>query len=111
VLALADAGCTHTVHLGTIHSLRVALSEYRVRPDNINARPGALTFEIRNYGRLVHNLVVSSGMTVLGSTRPIPPGGTATLTVTVQPGRYRLASTVQSDPSLGDHGSLTVTRR
>jgi hypothetical protein len=110
-VAVAAAGCSHPVTIGRHGTVQVALLEYRVRPDDIVARAGTITFVARNDGRLSHNLSIASGPTVLGSTPPIAPGGTQTLTLTLSAGQYTLSSQIQSDDPLGEHGTLTVTRR
>jgi hypothetical protein len=108
-LALLAAGCTHTVSVGHDRTVQVALTEYRLRPDSIRAPAGRLTIVVHNDGRLVHDLTVDSGAEVLGSTTPIPPGGTQTVTVTLGRGSYSLFSQIQADDALGLHGSLTIT--
>lgn len=110
VVALLAAGCSHPVRIGRGGVVHVALTEYRVRPGELVARAGALRFEVRNYGRLSHNLVISAGSAVLGSTRPIPPGQSATVSVTLAPGHYSISSSIQSDGTLGDRGTLLITR-
>ncbi len=54
--------------------LHVALSEYRVAPQNVSARAGTLTIFVHNYGRLNHNLVISYNGIPEASTQPIRPG-------------------------------------
>ena len=90
--------------------LHVALSEYRVTPQDVSARPGTLTVFVHNYGRLNHNLAISYNGISEASTEPIRPGRSAVLTATLTAGRYVLASTVLSDQALGAYGSLTVGR-
>jgi hypothetical protein len=84
--------------------------EYRLRPDRIQARPGPLTLEVRNLGRLTHNLAIfEDGRTSpLATTAPVPPGGAAMLSVTLVRGTYTIASTIQEDRALGEHGTLTI---
>ena len=86
----------------------MALSEYRVAPQSLSARPGTLTILVHNYGRLNHNLVISYDGVAEASTEPIRPGQSAELIATLTPGRYVMASTVLSDQALGAYGSLDV---
>ncbi len=109
-IAVASAGCSHPVPVGRSRLVPIALTEYRVRPDNLVASAGSLTFEVRNLGRLSHNLVIASGSSVLGATRPIPPGQTGTVSVTLPPGRYSISSSIRFDETLGDRGTLLITR-
>jgi hypothetical protein len=103
------AGCSHTFVVGRGRALDVGLTEYRVIPQKIRAAAGALTVFAHNYGRLTHNLVVSYHGHVVDETQPIAPGDTAWLALTLAPGEYELASTILSDQSLGEYGTLTVT--
>src|SRR5690348_17114204 len=54
------SGCGHTTTVGAGRTVAVALTEYRVRPQSVQAAAGELTIVVHNYGRLTHNLVVSS---------------------------------------------------
>lgn len=110
VCGLAGAGCGRTVHVRAAGTLEIGLGDYRLAPDRVAAGTGALTLIARNYGRMTHNLRVSSDGTTLAATRAIAPGASAKLTVTLPPGTYRIASTILSDQDLGEFGTLTVTR-
>ena len=105
---IAVAGCGRAVTVGAGRTLRVAVTEYRVRPDDVTSPAGSLTIVAHNYGRLTHNLAVTQGSTTIGHTPPIPPGGSATLTVTVARGTYTVTSTMLSDQALGTYGTLHV---
>lgn len=101
-------GCGHTSVVGGDRTLQIALTEYRVLPQSIRAGAGPMTIFVHNYGRLTHNLVISRGGQAQVSTRPIWPGQTAEITVTLTPGKYLMASTILSDQALGTFGTLTV---
>jgi len=90
--------------------LHVALSEYRVTPQQVNSAAGTLTIFVHNHGRLNHSLAISLNGVSAASTQPIRPGQSAVLIATLAPGRYLMASTVLSDQALGAYGSLTVGR-
>ena len=102
-------GCGHTQAVGSDGILQVSLSEYRVTPQSVRARPGALILVVHNYGRLTHDLVISLSGHNEASTKPIAPGQTADLAVTLAAGTYLMASTILSDQDLGTYGTLTVT--
>jgi plastocyanin len=91
-------------------TVQIALVEYRLNPDRVTARAGTVIVLVRNYGRLTHNLVISSDGHPDGAIRPLPPGGWGQATVALGPGTYQLSSTVQSDQALGLSGTLIVTR-
>jgi hypothetical protein len=94
--------------VGRHRTLAVALTEYRIAPDSIRARPGQLTLVVRNYGRRTHNLVVSLNGVSIGATKPLWPGERDRIVVTLIPGRYVIASTILNDQALGEYGSLVV---
>jgi len=110
VAATASAACGRTTAVGGDRTLRVAVTEYRLIPQHARVSAGLLIIVLHNYGRLTHNLAVSSGGTMVASTDPVAPGGSYELNLDLAPGRYTLASTLLSDQVLGAYGSLTVTR-
>ncbi len=88
----------------------MALTEYHVAPEAVQARPGTVTIFVHNFGRLSHNLVIFYNGLAQASTQPIPPGETTELIATLAPGKYQMTSTVLSDQALGTYGTLDVTR-
>ncbi len=110
-LGLLIAGCGATTQVSSDRTFEVALTEYHVSPQRVRAPAGTLTIFVHNYGRLSHNLVISSGGHPDFSTEPIPPGQTTELLATLAPGSYLMSSTILSDQALGAYGTLIVTRR
>jgi hypothetical protein len=102
------AGCGHTHQVGDDRSVQIALTEYRVNPQDVSVSTGTLTMLIHNYGRLTHNLLVTENGTSIASTHGIPPGGEAELDLSLAPGTYLMTSTIQSDQALGQYGTITV---
>jgi hypothetical protein len=98
--------------------LRLTLDEYRIVPERIHVAPGRIRIVARNVGRLTHNVVVeraggSSGAApqVLARTATAHAGQTVTTSVTLAPGRYRLACTIANHENLGQYGTLSVGNR
>ena len=108
-LAVTAAGCAHTMSVGPSRTLRLALSEYRVIPQSVRARPGQLTLLIENHGRLVHDLAISRHGKIVVQTPPIQPGGSDFLALSLAPGSYVMSSTLFSDQVLGAYGTLKVS--
>jgi hypothetical protein len=104
------AGCSHTQRVGANRTLNIALSEYRVKPSSATVTSGYIDIHVRNFGRLTHNLVISLGGQTAGATKPIWPGQSAELTLSLPPGTYSMASTMLSDEALGAYGTLKVTK-
>jgi hypothetical protein len=109
LLALGVAGCGRTTTVPAGHAIELALTEYRITPQDVRTPAGGVDILVRNYGRLVHNLVLTSGGHQLASTKPIPPGQRAWLFLALPPGHYVMASTLFSDQDLGEYGTLIVT--
>jgi hypothetical protein len=108
LVAAALAGCGSTTAVRANGTLQVAVTEYRVTPQDVAARSGPLTIVVHNDGRLSHNLVISNGGIVEAETVPIAPGQWAEIQATLPPGRYLMASAVLSDQALGAYGTLDV---
>jgi len=106
IAGLTGCGSTTTVRSG--QTLRVALTEYRVTPQDVDVPAGLVTISVHNYGRLSHDLVISQGSVTEASTQPIAPGQTTDLVAVLSPGTYQMASTVLADQALGAYGTLTV---
>lgn len=86
----------------------MALTEYRMNPERIQASAGRLTFVVHNYGRLTHDLAISRNGKPVGSTPPVAPSHDATVTVNLTKGDYLMYSNILSDQDLGLYGSLIV---
>ena len=89
----------------------MALTEYHVPPQSVQAAAGPLTIVVHNYGRLSHNLVIAQDGHPQASTKAIPPGQTTDLFTTLPPGQYVMASTILADQALGAYGTLSHRRR
>lgn len=114
--AAAIAGCgggpVTTVRGQT---LRLRLDEYRIEPARIRIRAGRITILARDTGILTHNVAVESPkrkpgrpFTQYARTRTMHPGQSATLTITLRPGVYRLACTIANHDDLGQYATLHV---
>ena len=108
MFACAVAGCGHSAVVGPHRALHVSLSEYRINPQSVRAPAGLLDIFVRNYGRRTHNLVLTLDGQAEASTKPLWPGGTQQLTLSLAPGTYHMASTILDDEALGEYGTLVV---
>ncbi len=101
--------------------LRLELTEYALEPQVIKTSSGAIRIQARNRGRLTHNVAVQeepegegalARPRVLGSTPTAQPGRTVRTAraIRLAPGRYRLACTIGNHDTLGQYGTLIVTR-
>jgi hypothetical protein len=106
--SLCLAACGSGTTVGKDGTLRIALSEYRVIPQDVHTTAGVLTLVVHNYGRLTHDLVISLDGQPEIASRPIGPGQTQVLSAALIPGRYLMASSILSDQALGAYGTLDV---
>ena len=93
----------------------VSEREFRISPYRRSVPPGAVKFNVRNFGEDVHDLVVLSPKgRKLGTTGEIGAGNQAVLRVKLNtPGVYRLVCTQGDHAARGMKSRITVraTRR
>ncbi|MFC9759782.1 hypothetical protein [Streptomyces sp. NPDC056921] len=65
------------------------------------AAAGTVTFVVDNASALAHALAVSGSGVSEAHTSTIPPGGTARLTVPLQPASYELWCPIDTHPQVG----------
>ena len=115
-LALVLGGCGDDRVFRTDRPiLRIKLDEYRVVPQNIVVEPGRMKFDVRNAGRLTHNLAIqipegADGRPVeLMRTETTQPGQRAEpIKLTLLAGEYRLVCTIANHDDLGQYATLKV---
>jgi uncharacterized cupredoxin-like copper-binding protein len=78
-------------------TVQVTETEFRIALAGYKAQAGKFTFEVKNAGKLPHDLAIKGGP----KTELIQPGQTATLTATLKPGRYHLYCTVPGHEQAG----------
>lgn len=96
--------------------VEVTLSEFRIAPQSISVKRGAVAFVVRNDGDLVHNLHIETIVPRATGERArkilqiaaMQPGEVGRGTVTLAPGRYRWRSTLANDDDLGMYGDVEV---
>ena len=85
-------------------TVQVTETEFRIALAGYNARARNFTFDVKNAGKLAHDLAIKGGP----KTKLIQPGGTATLTATLKPGRYHLYCSVPGHEQAGMKVDITV---
>lgn len=112
VLALTVAGCgsSDAVAVDAARPVAIAMSEFRLDPQDVRVEAGRRTFEIRNEGTMVHRFELRSenlrDRLVIG--RPLRPGESETLTVELAPGSYVMRCAQERHNTLGEHGTVEV---
>jgi uncharacterized cupredoxin-like copper-binding protein len=107
MLALAVLASAHTVAQASAASttIRVSEKEFSIKLSKSSlARPGTVTFDVKNAGKMAHNFRINGKQ-----TRMIQPGKTATLTVTFKKkASYHYICAVPGHAALGMKGVFTV---
>jgi len=85
-------------------TVQVTETEFRIALSGYNARARKFTFDVKNAGQIAHDLAIRGGP----KTALIQPGGTATLTVTLKPGRYHLYCSVPGHEQAGMKVDIVV---
>jgi uncharacterized cupredoxin-like copper-binding protein len=88
-------------------SVAVQLTEMRVELPQQTFAPGTYTFVATNEGRLPHALEIEGGG-LEQATDTLSGGQSADLTVTLQPGTYKLYCPVHNHDEQGMHTTITV---
>jgi len=85
--------------------VQVQEKEFKITLSTAKVAHGTVTFDVKNVGKVPHNLAVQGGK----STPDIDAGGSARLTVTLKPGSYTLYCSVPGHRQLGMVTKLTVS--
>jgi plastocyanin len=109
--ALALGGCGGPEPPTDVRDGRVEieLDDFLIRPQNVRAAAGELTFEASNRGRLGHNFRLRNraGEEPVAITTLLP-GERASETVRLPRGDYKMLCTVANHEQLGMTGRLVV---
>jgi uncharacterized cupredoxin-like copper-binding protein len=106
LLALAPLAAAHTVaHASAASTVRVTEKEFSIKLSTGSlARPGTVTFEVKNAGKMKHNFRINGKQ-----TRMIQPGKTASLTVVFKKkASYHYICAVPGHAALGMKGVFAV---
>jgi uncharacterized cupredoxin-like copper-binding protein len=85
--------------------VQVQEKEFKISLSTTSVHAGAVTFVVKNVGKVPHNLTIQGGK----ATQNINGGGSAKLTVTLKKGTYTLYCSVPGHRQLGMVTKLTVT--
>jgi uncharacterized cupredoxin-like copper-binding protein len=86
-------------------TVQVTETEFRIALAGYKAKAGKFTFEVKNAGKLPHDLALRGGP----KTELIQPGQSATLTATLKPGRYHLYCSVPGHEQAGMKVDITLS--
>jgi iron uptake system component EfeO len=110
VAAAVLAGCGGGESAASARGGRVAvaLDDFLIRPQDITAAAGPVTFTVTNRGRLVHSFHVQRPDREPVRITRLQPGASATATADLAPGEYRLVCVESNHAELGMTGRLVV---
>ena len=94
---------------GDYVSLRVR--DYRYDHQDVRVRPGRILFGVTNEGPDPTNFRVRQGDRDVLDITTMQPGEHGVGSATLAPGTYVMYSSVGRNETLGEHGTLTVSRR
>jgi plastocyanin len=88
--------------------VQVTEVEYKIRLPETTFKAGTYTFDVKNDGKIVHNLHID-GSGVQEATSDLAPGGRESLTVKLEPGSYDFFCSIPGHKQLGMDQKVTVT--
>jgi len=113
VLSLAIAGSGGTLPLATAASkpqvIEISLKEFDILPREVLAKPGAVTFVVKNVGAIEHDFVVedANGKAV-ARIAVISPGKQEDVQAVLRPGLYTTLCSLPGHKDAGMKGLLKV---
>jgi uncharacterized cupredoxin-like copper-binding protein len=89
-------------------TVAVTETEFKIALSTTQLKPGAATFNVKNAGKIEHDLVITGNGLTAGTPR-FPGGQSKTLKVTLKPGSYKLFCSVPGHEAAGMLENVTVT--
>ena len=87
--------------------VELALTDYRIEPQRVEAPSGRLRLTVRNTGRVPHNLEIRGpGGRVRWRISTLLPGESGQGRVRLPPGEWTLYCAIGNHEELGQHGEL-----
>jgi uncharacterized cupredoxin-like copper-binding protein len=93
-----------TTQAQAVQTVQVTETEFKIALAGYKAEAGKFTFEVKNDGKIPHDLAIKGG----SKTKLIQPGQSATLTATLKPGKYHLYCSVPGHEQAGMKVDIAV---
>jgi iron uptake system EfeUOB component EfeO/EfeM len=90
-------------------NVEIVATEYAFSPENVTVPAGEVTFTVRNDGQEEHEFEIFQGDRVIDEVEGLIPGLERDLTVTLDPGEYRIVCMLNDHLERGMEATLTVT--
>jgi uncharacterized cupredoxin-like copper-binding protein len=94
-----------TTQAQAAQTVQVTETEFRIALAGYKAKAGTFTFDVKNAGKIPHDLSIKGGP----KTKLIQPGQSATLTATLKPGKYHLYCSVPGHEQAGMKVDITLS--
>jgi plastocyanin len=109
---LASAGCARSdTEQVKGRVVDIEMTEYKLSPLTTYVKPGPVTVVARNAGKLPHNVtVIRQGDVVVGRSTTMNPGQRASIKISLDPGTYRVLSSLSNDDPLGINGYIVARK-
>jgi uncharacterized cupredoxin-like copper-binding protein len=86
----------------------ISETDFKITPDQVDVKPGSVTFAVSNDGETVHNLEIEGSGVEEELPSDLQPGQSGDLEVELQPGTYEMYCPVSNHLELGMEGEVTV---
>jgi plastocyanin len=93
----------------TSQSITATEADFSITLDKRSIAAGTYDIQVVNGGHATHDLAVEQNGTKVAATQSIPPGGSASLTLTLQPGSYLFYCSIGNHRVMGMEVTVTVT--
>ena len=94
-----------TTQAAAAQTVQVTETEFKIALAGYKAKAGKFTFQVKNAGKIAHDLAIKGGP----KTKLIQPGQSATLIVTLKPGKYHLYCSVPGHEQAGMKVDITLS--
>ena len=99
------AAKTTTQQQAAAQTVQVTETEFQIKLAGYKAKAGKFTFDVKNAGKIPHDLAIKGGP----KTELIQSGQSATLVVTLKPGKYHLYCSVPGHEQAGMKVDITLS--
>ena len=107
-VALTGCGAAESAVQARGQRVEIELDDFLLRPQNVRAGAGELTFQVTNRGRLPHNFRLRDEGREVVKIATLLPGESGTAEARLRRGIYKMVCTVANHEQLGMTGRLVV---
>jgi plastocyanin len=108
VLAVAGCGSSPTSQTAVGDLMTLFEHDFYFDPQVVHAKPGRVTLQIVNRGRIPHNFRIEKAGREVGRTSALKPGQADRVSVKLTRGDYHYFCSVGNHEELGLYGTLVV---